>query len=369
MYRVALFAIALVAACGQDTGTLGSDAEAASPKKKAADPAPAAGEPADAEVVAGWEGGQITWGQLRERTAGELRGMEIQHLLSKYELQQQALDQLVMQGLLEAEAKRLGHASVDALLMEEIEKKTPKPTDQQVADFYPVVARQLGGASLEEARPLLEQELTRRAQQEAFTSYVQGLRERSGIQATLPYPDLPRIDVKIADHDPVKGDAKAPVTIVQFAEYQCYYCGVAAPTLDKVLANYEGKVKVVYKDYPLGSHPRAIPAAVAAHCAGEQKKYWEYNSVLFEQQQKSGEAALRDDALTQYARDLSLDLGAFDQCRASGKWEPTIQEDVAAGNDAGVSGTPAFLINGVFVSGAQPYERFAGLIDRELAKD
>jgi protein-disulfide isomerase len=176
----------------------------------------------------------------------------------------------------------------------------------------------------------------------------------------VPFPDLPRVEVS-ADDDPFLGTDGAPVTIIQFAEYQCPYCGKAGESVDKVLENYEGKVKMVFRDFPLSFHPRAVPAAVAANCAGEQGKYWEMHRLLM-----SNQRALEESDLTSHATSLGLDLAKWNTCRADPAQEAEVNADMEAGAAVGVSGTPAFFINGIMLSGALPYERFQEIIDREL---
>ena len=175
------------------------------------------------------------------------------------------------------------------------------------------------------------------------------------------FQDPPRLGNQF-DDDPMLGKKDAPVTIVQFAEYQCYYCNQAAPTLERLMKEYDGRVRLVFKDYPLSNHTAALPAAVAARCAGDQGKYWEMNKILLANQQ-----ALLEDDLHGYAKKLGLDMDRFQECQTSGRFEPSIQADLALGNEKGVDATPTFFINGVLLPGAQPYDRFAALIDRELA--
>jgi len=329
----------------------------------AAPPAVDFAEEVDAEQpVASWDGGALTWGQLLAQVTDDLRTMEIQYRLQRYDTLDQAMRTAVMASLLEAEAQRQGLADVDALLTREVEEKVGQPTEEEVREFYGQVSRQLGGVSYEEAHPYLAQELVRQARVERFYAYVAELETAANVHYALPYPELPRIEVPVGEHDPVIGAADAPVTIIQFAEYQCPYCSQVSSTLARVLDAYDGKVRLVFKDFPLSGHGRAMPAAIAAHCAGDQDRYWDMNRVLLANQQ-----ALEDADLLRYATDLSLDMDAFQSCLSSGKFEPLIAEDMAAGRDAGVTATPSFLINGISFSGAQPYERFSTLIDQELA--
>lgn len=369
MKRIVWFA-AWFAGCNGNGGATTPVPADAAPTVAAATEKAACGEdavPAD-KVVASWNGGQITYGDLSKRTADQLRAADVEHRLGNYEMQAQALDSMVQTALLEAAATKAGKVTpdgkpdVDALLRAEIEDRTVPPTDQEVTDFYPVVQRQLGGATLEEARPMLIQELTRRKQSDAFAAYIEGLKTTGGLSSDLPYPDLPRVDVNITPDDPIRGNPTAQITMVQFADYQCYYCNKVQPTIDRVLKEYDGKVRLVYKDFPLPAHSRAFPAAIAAHCAGEQGKYWEMNSSLMAHQD-----ALGDSDFQTYAQGAGVDMAKFNACLTSGKWEPITKANADEGQRLGVSATPTFFIQGTLVSGAQGYDRFKSIIERELA--
>ena len=169
---------------------------------------------------------------------------------------------------------------------------------------------------------------------------------------------------------PTLGKADAPVTIVEFSDYQCPYCQRFATTVfAKLKRDYidTGKVRYVFRDFPLAQiHPQATKAHEGAHCAGEHEKYWEMHDVLFQKQKD-----LSIEALKQYAQDLGLDAEAFGECLDSGKYQADIQKDVAAGTKAGVRGTPSFIIGksgsgetitGTLVRGAQPLARFQQVI-------
>ncbi len=119
---------------------------------------------------------------------------------------------------------------------------------------------------------------------------------------------------------------------------------------------------MVFRDFPLANHNNAQIAAEAANCAGAQDKFWEYHDRLFENQK-----ALDKDNLIKYAGDLQLDSEAFTACLDSGKYTADVKQDMADGQQVGVTGTPAFFINGRFLNGAVPYEQFAAIIDEELA--
>ena len=143
------------------------------------------------------------------------------------------------------------------------------------------------------------------------------------------------------------GPADAKVTIVQFAEYQCPYCGKAGESVDKVMETYGDDVRMVFRDFPLSFHPRAVPAAVAANCAGEQGQYWEMHNRLM-----SNQRALEDADLTAHAEALKLDLAKWNTCREDPAQAAEVMKDFEDGQEVGVSGTPTFFINGIMISGA-----------------
>ena len=167
------------------------------------------------------------------------------------------------------------------------------------------------------------------------------------------------------DDDPVKGSEDAPVTIIEFSDFECPYCSkYYSQTLPQIEENYvkTGKVKIVYKDFPLTRiHPDAMKAAQAAECAQDQGNFWEYHDKMFENQDSLGVSSLK-----QYAQDLGLDTEEFNTCLDSGKYESEVQNDLQQGQSAGISGTPGFLINGRLVTGAQPYANFKQIIEEEL---
>ncbi|MBN2306868.1 DsbA family protein [Candidatus Peregrinibacteria bacterium] len=176
------------------------------------------------------------------------------------------------------------------------------------------------------------------------------------------------VDVSI-DDDPVKGDEKAPVTMVEFTDYQCPFCGrYSRETLPQIVENYinTGKVKYVLRDFPLGNHPDAGPAGNAAECIREQggdDMYYDYHDILFNNQSE-----LSKEKLKEYAADFSIDQNEFASCMDSNKYAEEMKADFDDGNSYGVRGTPAFFINGNLIAGAQPYENFEAAIEQALAE-
>ena len=179
-------------------------------------------------------------------------------------------------------------------------------------------------------------------------------------------PAVPENDpyAEMMDDDSVKGDINAPVTIVEFSDFECPFCGrYYSETYKRIDEEYikTGKVRYVFRDYPLSFHADAQKAAEAAECAGDQGRFWEMHDMIFENQHAMGMMDLK-----QYAGSLGLDTSAFDTCLYSGKYAEEVLADQRDGAAYGVSGTPTFFINGKAVVGAQPYAVFKEAIDAEL---
>jgi protein-disulfide isomerase len=188
--------------------------------------------------------------------------------------------------------------------------------------------------------------------------YVDYLRGQADI-AVMFQP--PRVGVDY-DRNRLRGDAKAPVTIVKFADYQCPYCEKVEASIRELLEKYPGKVNVAFRDFPLTSiHPYAQKASEAARCAGKQGKFWEYHDALFDPQAKLDEPGLKAQSHT-----LGLDEKAFSSCLESGEFAKEVARDQEDGKSAGISSTPRFFINGIFLNGAQPVAEFEKIIDSEL---
>ncbi len=195
-----------------------------------------------------------------------------------------------------------------------------------------------------------------------------GIEETAPLGGNNPQPapapsPAPVIEVS-ADDDPVKGSEDAPVTIIEFSDFECPFCArFYSQTLSQIEKNYidTGKVKLVYRDFPLSFHQEAQPAAEASECADEQGKFWEMHDKIFENQQ-----LISDSSYKQWATEMGLDTEQFNECLDSGKYASEVQKDFADGQAYGVSGTPAFFINGTKLIGAQPYSKFEEVIENAL---
>ncbi len=185
----------------------------------------------------------------------------------------------------------------------------------------------------------------------------------------------PTVEGDFTDDDAVLGDADAPVTIVEFSEYQCPYCarfyeGAYPEIKEKYVET--GKVKIVFRDMPLQFHAGAYPAALAAECVRDQggdDMYFEMHDALFEDQSVlSGDEESVNEALLGLATDIGVDLDEYNSCVESDKFKEEIEADTADGNSVGITGTPSFIINGEILVGAQPFEAFEAIIEAALAE-
>jgi protein-disulfide isomerase len=272
-----------------------------------------------------------------------------------YELRSRALDDLIDERLLKEEAAPLG-LTPDELLQKETEKQA-NVSDEEVLAFYDQNKERMGDAPFEQVKPQILRHLQQQRQQAAGRDYLQALRDKASVEV---YLDAPRIQVDATG--PSLGPEDAPVTIVEFSDYQCPYCKRAEPVVQQLLERYPAEVRFVFRDYPLDRiHPLARGAAEAAACANQQGRFWEFHRKLFDPGAK-----LDPESLRQYASDLGLDLQAFQTCMEEHRFQAEIEADLAAGREAGVTGTPAFFVNGIPLKGARPLDDFVAVIEKEL---
>ena len=310
------------------------------------------------EPLAEVNGEAITGEELEQALGARLAKLEEQI----YDLKRRELDNLIAQKLFSQEAAKRG-MSVPALLDAEVTSKVGLVTEKEISDFYEQNKGRLRGGSDAELRPrirafLQQQKLT--AQRQHF---LESLRSQAKILVRLQPPPVVRVDVS-TEGAPFRGAAEAPVVLVEFSDFHCPFCKRAQETLKEVLERYSGKVKLVYRDFPLDSlHPQARQAAEAARCAHDQGKFWEYHDELFAHAPKAG-----PDDLRRYAEQVKLDVAKFEGCLEAGAHKATVQKDVEEAGRLGITGTPAFFINGRPLSGAQPLEAFARIIEEELTR-
>jgi protein-disulfide isomerase len=280
----------------------------------------------------------------------------------RYEILDRKLDQLIGDRLLAQEAKRR-NVSVEQLLKTEVDAKAPEVPDSDVTAFINQNRARLPKMDEKERRLKVSDHLRSQKVNEQRQSYIQALRGQAKVTVLLEEPTSARHQVS-SDRGFVRGAKDAPVTIVEFSDFQCPFCKTANTTVKQILDKYPGKVRLVFRDYPLASlHPQAPKAHEAARCAADQEKFWEYHDMLFDRSPRMTPANLK-----QYAQDLKLEATAFAQCLDSGKYAAEVGKDFQEGADLGLTGTPSFFINGRQLVGAQPLATFQKIVDGELAK-
>jgi protein-disulfide isomerase len=307
-----------------------------------------------APVVAVVNGKEITEQELLDRVRGEMFKLEAQ----LYEVRRNGAEELISEYLLEQAARPQG-LTRDQLLQQEVDSKVGQVTDKEVDQFYAANQARIR-KPLDEVRPQLLNYLQQNKLTEARRAYLKGLRDKAQVKLFLT-PPIVEVSVEGA---PFKGPANAPITIVEFSDFQCSYCKRVVNVLDQVLERYPDQVKLAFRDFPIVNiHPHAGKAAEAAHCAAEQGKFWEFHDLLFEKQETIPTANFAE-----HAKALGLEVTTFQACIDGRKYQEKVERNYAAGVKAGVSGTPAFFINGRLLSGAQPLEAFKAVIDEELER-
>jgi len=303
------------------------------------------------EALATVDGAPITESDL------EAEGELLQLRQQMHEVKLRAIEAAIARKLLEKEAAKRA-VPVEDLVRDEIESKVAEPSDLEIEGFYEQRKSRIG-RPLEDVREQIADLLRGLRRQEVHDAFVDGLRAGAEVKVLL---DSPRLPVDLAGA-PLRGPESAPVTIVEFSDFQCPFCRRIQPTLAELQEKYGDKLRWSFKDLPLLSiHPEAQKSAEAARCAADQGKFWEYRTKMFE----AGGLSRR--LYDETARELGLDETAFKECLDSDKHFEAVRADLAEAERLGLNGTPAFLINGVLISGAQPLESFTRVIDRELER-
>jgi protein-disulfide isomerase len=304
------------------------------------------------DVVATIEDQPITAEELTTAVRGELLKLDIQ----RYEALKEGLDAMIGQRLMGLEAKKR-NISAEQLYQEEVTAKAQTVSEEDLKNFYEANKSRIN-QPFDQIKSRLEAYLNQRSEQQRENEFLRELRQRYNVAIAI---EPPKVDVGV-DDDPALGPQDAAVTIIEFSDFECPYCRRVQPTLKRLLKEYEGKIRLVFRDFPLSFHKNAQKAAEAAQCAAEQDQFWPYHDKLFEQN------ALATSDLKKYASELSLNTDQFNTCLDSGKYGQEVSNDMKDGQAAGVSATPSFFVNGQPLSGAVPYERFQALVEDALAQ-
>ncbi len=275
-----------------------------------------------------------------------------------YQLRRAGIDGVIDDALIEGAASAAG-LSEDDYLDREAALLGPV-TDEETNRFYAHNQDRIQPPqTLEALRPRIRDFL----EGDPSVRIMNRLREQSKIEILFEAPPAPPVVRKaVPPGGASRGPANAPVTIVEFSDYQCPFCGSVEATLKQVDALYPGQLRFVYRHLPLEFHENAAPAARAAICADAQSRFWDYHNRLFANQQ-----ALAPAQLLQYAADLGLDGAAFRSCFDDPATQAQVESDMSIARQLGAEATPTFFINGIELRGAQPLQAFRDIIDRELA--
>jgi len=342
----------------------GDDGEAAEAGSGADGEGAAAQEVGDVLATVG--GDEVTRAQVEEAAAEALAQVETELRQCRMEAEQrrhQTLEEetrkLVRERLLEAEAEERGMTQ-DELLQTEVQSRATQVSPAEIDAFYEANRARIGGVPKEQVVPQIEQYLRQQRETQAYQDFITGLEEANDVAYEIgPY----RVAVDV-EGEPARGSAEAPVTIVEFSDFECPFCSRVVPTLDQIQEHYGDRVRLVFKQFPLrGIHPNAQKAAEASLCAEEQGKFWELHDAMFADQRN-----LAVPALKAKAAELGLDGAEFAECLDSDRYQAAVEEDLQQGSAIGISGTPAMVINGRLISGAVPYEDIARVVDEELAR-
>jgi protein-disulfide isomerase len=317
-------------------------------------PAAAAAAPSAGEVVATIDDTSITRADLEKAVKSQLIEVDNQ----RYEILEEGLNNLVSEKLLAAEAKAKGKTTED-MQKELMSAPVDEPSAEQVQKVYDENKEQLGGKSLDEVKGRIVEYLKNQARAQKAQAMLADLRTKHPTSIKLAPPV---VEVSDAGRASRGGGANAPILIVAFSDYECPYCKKGEEVIGEVMTTYGDKIRYVHRDYPLPFHKSARKAAEIARCSGEQGKFWEVHDALFKS------PTLSDEIMVGIATTAGVDKTKLDACLADTKIKAMVDEDMKAGGDVGVSGTPAYFVNGRMLSGAQPVDRFKAIIDAELAK-
>ncbi len=309
-------------------------------------------------VLASLSDESITRAEVEEQIGDELARMDHQYRLERHRLMEQTLQRVVRDRLLRAEAEAQG-ITFEQLATQIQASVTVSESDGR--EWYERNQRSLGGRSYEDLAPRIQEFLLTTERQKAMNDFARKLERDKGVVYYLE-PFRAELDLKGA---PSNGPADAPVTLVEFSDFECPFCGGFVHTLEELEEAYPDKLRFVYRQYPLEAiHPRAFKAAEASLCAHEQGRFWEMHDLMFEEQDGLDVAALKEKA----AR-LGLNEDDFASCIDSGRMADQVRRDMREGDRLGIEGTPAIFVNGIPVpGGAAPYAMLAGIIDDELRR-
>jgi protein-disulfide isomerase len=302
----------------------------------------------------------LTEDELRKDMGMNLYQVEQQLYMTK----KNWVDQKAKTIVFDQAAKAAG-LSLQAWQAREIDGKTTPPTQQEIDQWAPRFGVQgstvpPSDAQYKAMKEQATQYLTQQKRTQRENDLHQQLSQKSPIELFFTKPEAPHIDVTYTKDSPVKGPKDAPITVMEFTDFQCPWCKRSQDSVKATEQVYGDKIKLVDRMFPLTSmHPRAMPSAEAAFCAKEQGKYWEFRDKLFPSETMS------DSDFKQFAKDIGLNQKKFDTCLTTHKYAAQVQADIADGQRFGVQGTPTFFVNGIQTGFPQLQETVKSELDKK----
>jgi protein-disulfide isomerase len=309
----------------------------------------ATGQSNSSDVVVVVGGHKFTMAEVEQKESSRL----LQARNTYYQSQKTAINHFIEEQVLEQKAQA-EHLTVDELVQRDIASKVTDPTEDQMRVYYEGLGTE---DPFEKVRPQILSHIHDLRVAKVRAEYIKNLKGQTDVAITI-FPPGAEMSV---DGAPIIGAKNAPVTLVEYADYECPYCQAVYPDLKKLEHDFDGKLSVVFKDCPLPMHSHAKKAAEAAMCAGSQGKFWEFHNMLFENRK------LEVPQLKEDAQSLGLNVAEFDKCLDSGAEAPKVQKGFEEAQALGLTGTPSFFINGHFYSGAMKYEALREVVEQELA--
>jgi protein-disulfide isomerase len=345
VFSIFLLAVAIVTTgCGGVTENTNAPAQSA--------PTGEGGE----QIVAYLDGEAITQADLELEVMSQIKVQDNE----RYDMLKRGLETMISNRLFQQEADALG-ITLQELISVEVTSKVPEPSEIDVRNFFEEHKHEAPQIpEFEDVKERIARVIKRRAMRARRQEYLASLMAATGSQMLL---QPPRTQIEIPEGTKIIGPVDAPITLIEFADYECPACKTAYPLVDFVLNKYKGQIRYAFIDYPLPIHANAVPASVAAHCADDQDLFWDYHQNLM---LMVGDLSNAD--LLARAASVGLDVDTFSACLDSNKDADKIEANSAIGRQAGVGGTPTFFVNGRFMPGVTTTDEFKVVIDEELRR-
>ncbi len=305
------------------------------------------------ETVAKINGQPIFMQELDTSISSQLQRLDNQ----RYQARKDGLQALIEEKMIEEAAKDKGQKPED-FLQEQAYASIEEPTEKEIKAIYEA-RKGKSDVKFDEVKDQIKKYLNQSKKVRSRNELIAKLKKDAEISILLQPPRV-KIDLEGA---PALGDKDAEITLVEFSDYQCPFCKRVRQTIWQLMDEYKGKIRYIFLDFPLSFHKQAQKAHEAARCAHDQNKYFEFNKKIFNNQRNLAVADLK-----KYAKELNLNTKKFNKCLDSGKYAEAVQESIQTGIQSGVTGTPAFFINGIMLTGAQPITAFREVIEGELNK-